>query len=762
MTQSHRLSVRQHMQRTSGEEGSVHESLGLQSMAFAPGGMPIKGSIDMRIHTRFSERAFRDPSVSDYVPENMTQLNALIISAVNKNSAIFDDGKSSVMSSLGKRFEPTQPEVAHLSAPVWLTSAGVLPGQLYWTNIDGMDPWPERMIGDTLSEVLKRHNMTESAFARKTNETIDGEFSDTNAMLECSVILGETVVAPASTIHYLGDIRIIPIVHKEGEDMTITGNVQRLSGVRRQSVENFSKDGPDQLSLSDDCEGSANFEGEMFRSIRDQKMTQPATKALQRLARMYAGAGNLVTVTSANVTQDDKKRKAGQGTTGKIGDETDRATKPGAHENLQLIPKRIVYEQTIRASPSERDSLRWSDGTLMKNIPKHQRELPVLMCEGTGLLHPLFLADEAYHASDDRKMKAVEQQEYRYEAFTRLVSGQTTAEREKNRVDVSKAEKMFTKWGQFVRGKDTGRAVINHPDVRGPFYRMPSEKFFIPEVDDPINAQLHPETGGSSSSSSPLGKTGRSSGSIMDDVFESAMNADVLVPSLRSMIDTPVKEHIGNMQDGRPSTTTDSPKVEIRPPQYSWLQVTPVTVGTRPTTFSNRHYDESVTRLPKRSETLYHGTNTMDELNKQSWVGLARGIALSDEEMIAVRAIARNLPPVTPMTPMSAEEHLRMDTVEEKTRTMIEKAMKGKEEQPFVHSNSHVISYFIRTPDLSEEAVAQLASHAVSNPYVLSLDVKVERYGRNMSMTRFDYLVNMAGWKGILRDKVHFEKRSRA
>jgi len=40
--------------------------------------------------------------------------------------------------------------------------------------------------------------------------------------------------------------------------------------------------------------------------------------------------------------------------------------------------------------------------------------------------------------------------------------------------------------------------------------------------------------------------------------------------------------------------------------------------------------------------------------------------------------------------------------------------------------------------------------------------VKVERYGRNMSMTRFDYLVNMAGWKGILRDKVHFEKRSRA
>lgn len=712
-THEDRVPVRQHVARE--KKG---EALQLQSMMIFQKEMPVKGTLNVRIHTRFSEHAFLPPNVSDYVPENIGLLNALIRSNIDKSMALFDPKQKA---ALGVTLEATQPEIKDLCAPYWVTNAGVGPGSLYWLNVNQVDPWSEQVIHDTLTEVIQRYDMTESMFANGLNAALE-DFDDMDTIVQSAAILGEVVCAPSSTVHYLADVRIVQM--KDSTDLHRTPQMVRIT------VENFAKDGPSDAMggvNADDCEGTANFNGECFRSIRDQVMTRKGTMALQRLARMYAGAGTLVTVTAPNVSEDDKKKKKEEGEKKKgpsrIGDEEDLATKPGAHEKLDLISKRVVFEQAVRLSPGERNTLRWNDGSLMCEIPEEQRKLPTIVCEGTGLLYPLFLADEAYKSGTERKVSAIEKQEYRLEAFTRLLFGETYSQRRESPALTDrqkKTEVMFTKYGQFMRGKNSSRAFINDPDIRGTFYRMQARKLFIPEANDPIYDLLFP-------SSRP------------EDVIQSTMEATKLESSLTSII--------GDQMGKRKQTA----QVEVRMPTLHWLETIPVTCGKRPERFSDRAYEEAQTS----TETITYGTNTMDELNKQPYVGLLRTPAFTEEEAIAIRALIRSIPPTPEVKPMTKIEHEHLNKLQEGIGALIHKTLSecDKDERPPISSKAHKISYWVRTPDITDTIVSELASHAAQNHYVMTMDVHVERYAHTMSTIRFDFLVNMVGWKGIKRTK---------
>lgn len=703
-------------------KGEVSGELDLQSMMIYKKKI-VKGKLHLRIHTRFSEDAFRPPSLSDSVPQNMGLLNALVRASVDKSMALFDPKQQE---ALGVKFEATQPELNNLCAPYWVSVAGVLPGAMYWTNVNGMDPWPEPVIHDTLMEVLGRHDMTETMFSSKLNSALN-DFDDMDTIVESAAILGEVVCAPSSTVHYLADVRFVHAAEMSDSKIARPSTLHRPSKVVRVTVENFAKDGPSDLMggvNADDCEGTANFNGECFRSIRDGEMSKSGTKALQRLAHMYAAAGTLVTVTSANVSEDDKKKTSTEST---IGSDADRSMKPGAHERLDLIPKRVVAEWAMRVSPSEKDTLEWSDGTLMHTIPDEQRKLPILICEGTGNLYPLFLADEAYQSSPERKVTAIEKQAYRRETFTRMLFGQTSIQLKK-RGKFSKeqinAEKMFSTYGQFMRGKNTNRNITNNPDVRGPFYRMPARMLFLPEKKDPINVMLGnlPES--------------------EEDTITSSMDASRLQASFASIIGDSVSSRGAKKQRA---------EVEVRIPRLHWLETIPVTCGSRPSHFTDEAYD----RVPSYAsfDSMTRGTNTMDELNKQPYVGLLRLPAFTTEEMIAIRSISRNVPPTPAVKPMGEDEHIRLNKLEHRIAGVIKDTMHRHDKIAPMSTNSQVISYWMRTPDVSDKKVADLAEHAASNPYILAVEVHVERFAHTMSVVRFDFLTNMVGWKGIHRAK---------
>jgi hypothetical protein len=71
---------------------------------------------------------------------------------------------------------------------------------------------------------------------------------------------------------------------------------------------------------------------------------------------------------------------------------------------MMLVPRLYMAECTQRVVPGE-----WSDA-ICAEYPKWHKGLPVLVCEGTGHLSPLVMADEHYaHSTEAKAMKKNEQ-----------------------------------------------------------------------------------------------------------------------------------------------------------------------------------------------------------------------------------------------------------------------------------------------------------------------------------------------------------------
>jgi hypothetical protein len=607
-------------------------------------------------------------------------------------------------------------------------------------------PWDEQIVLDTALAVVERNEVAPATFARKLTEQLD-EFEDLDFLVNASDILGQIVSAPSATVHYIADKRVIAPkaeMRRGGTKFYTNRNMPKM-----RVVEDFGKLGPDFVEVGGDCEDSGNFNGRMFVAIRDGSMTHPLTKALQKLARKYAGAGNLLTVTARNVS-DSEHAQAPIGEAVipgthkpiglRIGEPADVNMKPGAHEFLQLIPKRTVYEWAARTSPSDKMTLRWSDGTLMHKIPAHEALLPLVDCEGTGMVRPLILPDEAYRGRKDHKLNAVEKQLKYLDAYTRLVTGRTYKEMYQGAKPANPDPAIFNKYGQFMR---VAHKVINDPDtMASDFYRMSRSKFFIPERNDVIYDKIFKQA-----ETDPLRMVGEEIAHLKTPAERG--NAFMIGAS------DPAHGVVGLGGKG------GYVSVPVKNPPFYWLDTTPVQVGPRPKKYNEIEEEDGM----PASGALTYGVHTTDERNKRKFVGLVRAPMPSNAQFLAIHSIVKHLPPITPMKPMDDVErkHLEDELMPEISKVISDELAKyDKARERAITSRVNTISFFMRTSDYDQEGIGHLARWAGENPHVIYAHAAMEPYAHNLSMIRMDFMIGMQDWKGIEKEKISFIKNSRA
>ena len=733
----------------------------LQSLALQGESPPEKGVVHVTLHNPIPSKAFLPVSLTDRIGINLQYTDALVRACVSTTMAPFDNQKASEIGL--HQMSPTYEEMRHVMAPYYVSAAGVLPGPLYWSNMSQEEPWGEKIVLDTTRAVLDRNEISPGSFTTSLDEQLDS-FEDMNFLTTAANILGQVVSAPSATVNYISDKRVT------------TGPFRSFP--KERVVEDFGKLGPDKVESGGDCEDSGNFNGRMFVAVRDSHMTHPLTKSLQKLAKKYAAAGNLVTVTARNVTdseshsaasitkeEEDKRMDAIYNPIGlRIGDPEDVNMRPGAHEFLQLIPKRTVYEWASRTSPSERDTMQWSDGSLMRDIPKEEGHLPLIDCEGTGMVKPLILPDEAYRGRKDQKLKAVEEQLKHLDAYTRIVTGKTYKEMYEGGTAMYDPS-VFNTIGQFMR---VNKNIVNDPDVLvSDFYRMSRSKFFIPEKSDPLYSKIFGKA-----KKDPVALVGEEAFSEVYDKtsFEKARNDKPdnasYVIGARSMdsedIETGETSVLVNIGTRDSQSTTASSKeslvsIDIKTPEFYWLQSTPVQIGPRPRVYDQYEEEEG----PNASGEHTVGVHTTDERNKRKFVGLARSPAPTNAQLSAIYAISKHLPPITPMEPVSAEQKKYWESeIIPNVEAILSNELRHKRRINTVKTKT--IPYFIRMADYNPKAIQTIAKIAATNDHILAVTPHLEAYAKNMAMIRLGFTVDMSDWKGIKKDEISFKKMSRA
>lgn len=681
----------------------VKEALYLQSLMFEKE-VPVKGVINMRFHTRFSASMFREIRIDDYVPGNAGRLNALIQTSIFKAQSPFQTENNEL------RPKPTYPEMEQVMAPYWVSSAGVINGPLYWANVLQEDPWSEKIIRDSLRCVLDRYNMKESTFSQKMRENLDNDLEDTEFTLLSARILGETVCAPSMTVEYIADKRFV------------AAGIRKI--LKERVVENFGKLGPDMVETGGDCEDTGNFNGRMFVSIRDGIMRHESTRSLQDFCRLYACAGNLLSVSSRNVAEASQGEGGGEEPSVKwdinthnattvganIGTPEDKKCTPGAHEMVQLIPKAVVGQWALRTSPSEYETMRWSDGTLINSIPESHLQLPIITCEGTGMLTPLILPNEAYYARKDHKIRAYIEQLKEMDAFTRMTYGKSVKDMYNDSTPLYPDTLAFLERnGQFLRGNDGTRPLINNPDKNvSQFYRLSREKFFIPEKNDPMYDMLF-------------------SG-------ERAYNQS------KGEIEVEPKEVEDKMAQ------TSASVVSFRKNKMWWLHTVGCVLGERPETYNVKEEDTKFALFnpQQKEEEGTYGVHTTDELNKRPFVGLWRMPQPTEAEFIGIRSVVKNLPPLTPVQPATGKEQKEMRELVE----LINVSLEEESKRP-ISSAMTSVNHYIRTRDFKVSMLESIKKHISVNPFIRCAKCHGEVYAKNMSLLRFEYLVDQREWKGI-------------
>lgn len=374
---------------------------------------------------------------------------------------------------VGNAMPPTLPEIHNVHAPFYAAETQVtLDGATFFTraadvardhvNYHGGQAKAERYLETLLRQSLARHNMTEGQFLAAAHVFRTGQHDPavSDAQLRRAVaVLATSNTLRVNQMYYVSDTAVLAQskeskvvesfdpVDIRTDDAEDSGGVSSYDVGVRVSAARFTDASRDTATGGAmDCEDGARDAAVHFCLIADPGagLASPRSRlvtAARSVGSHYRASGVLLSVLSRNL--GDSQQQGGQGQDGgggggapDIGSAADRNVEVGAHMATLLIPKRVLRRNVYRAlrtrgvhtarvdlgfTPQERESLPPS--------PLHSgQDLPVALCEGTGILHPLMLARESYEVTHEARVAAAVSAVVDQEAQVRLRTGHSSLE----------------------------------------------------------------------------------------------------------------------------------------------------------------------------------------------------------------------------------------------------------------------------------------------------------------------------------------------
>lgn len=338
-----------------------------------------------------------EASPFEYVPANASLLHSKVHSVVQRS--IFPITDEATAAGLG--IAPAVDFVRRVHAPFYNTTAGLLPGALYWTVprqyrfTESSEEWALRIV----QLALKRRGRSE----RWLESTINEQFADLRAthvspaFVEAMEVLGTALCITSTSLPYTGD--------------RVDANSRRPRAfVSAQNITPAESFDCALLRMGGDCEdlaktihacyyvllkGMPELKNVAVAHQRRGSWRSPLLRAVQRALHLYVGTGNLGSVLAAalgNASATEAAREKQY----VIDSARDNAVRVGAHMWYELVPQRR-FAALVRRSTPRLDATAALVDEAVPDAP-WTHTVPHLLLEGTGRLSPLQLPRVAYCA----------------------------------------------------------------------------------------------------------------------------------------------------------------------------------------------------------------------------------------------------------------------------------------------------------------------------------------------------------------------------
>ena len=465
------------------------------------------------------------------------------LSAVDPQTMIAASGKS--FQTTENPLKPIHKQLNAVHAPLYMGpfSKVPIPGSWYWamvpsvamSHVKGKDAGAKARVDDYLAnlvhQALKAHDMTPAEFIAASKST---EFqAGTNphvpkeAVQKARVVLASASAWRASvfaqyvrdTVPLAGKAHRLPTVESFNELGMKTDDDRDSGGVTSWFVGNsqsaaaskykqsggristtriaFAPPTKDNVSGPDsDCEDDARDSAVAFtlwkeKGIIDQ-FKHPINAAARVVAQDYRAVGVLLSVHHEARNLTDAKTRQSKGTVKQhyLGDPEDGQI--GAHMMTLLVPeedirrginKTFLAKNVHQKLPQVKVDYGTSVSAAMKHLNRSgtRFDKPILLLEGTGMLHPLPLAAGFYQSTDASRVEAMTTAAKNQEAEVRVRTGMST------RQLGEKGRKMPSDiLGQAgFQTMHVPSELIDDPDTRlvgGSFYQTVSEMYLVPTL----------------------------------------------------------------------------------------------------------------------------------------------------------------------------------------------------------------------------------------------------------------------------------------
>lgn len=340
----------------------------------------------------------------EYIPQNAALLHSSVRSFVQRAIYPFTEEAEGA----GLAIKPAVKFVKRVHAPFFNTTAGMLPGPLYWVfarqyqHTAPSEAWAEKLVDLALRRANRSRAWMQGA--------IEDQFDDADAkwvsdeFVEAVEIVGTALCIVSTSLPYTGDR-----VDLNRRDTAF------VSSTNVHPAESFDEA---LLRQGGDCEDLGHAEYEVMDVLlkgvpslargdtwaRRGSFHSPLLQNIQRVLHLYVGLGSLGSVMSAALgNSNGTKTKKAQFI---IDSRADANVEVGAHMWTELVPQRKFVALVRRTAP-DLDEAQLLDPAMVDAPWTYT--LPHLVLEGTGRLKPLQLPRVAYCSPYDtiERRKAV-------------------------------------------------------------------------------------------------------------------------------------------------------------------------------------------------------------------------------------------------------------------------------------------------------------------------------------------------------------------
>jgi len=670
--------------------------------------------------------SFLPESEWDVCERNVQFLESTMMHAVTTSIVLFEDRASAKLlggvkvgrSTEVKPFDPTDPRLSKIHAPLFVTEAGALTGARYWGNLALERDYDPTVYSSLMSIALERAQMNPDYFYEMSRAFETGRLGveaagggsgerpayDTRLNAVAGAFFSACTIV-ANSIPYIADYADLNAGRAHAK--TKSGFSAKKSHLTTESFDDPLARG------ADDCEGVGRLIGRVYVGFRDGDFSRGGSRqqrdrvlvAAQRIARAYTVVGVLGSV--AEHARNINEAGAG-GDQPPIDSEQDKASGVGAHMWTMFFPTRHFLRLASKTSQTRLP--RWTDGKTYKDFPEWHERLPIGTGEGTGMMDPLVLPASAYVEGVEAKKRAINDDIRRKDAMMRLMTDVTISDVVKSKqLNHADAHLTYDPPGelanmQYIRSQqlvieDRNRRMSN-------FYMRATAMYALVRLEDEIHYDV-------TRAEQPVPKTWNDQAHdfYRDEAYLARIGA------------SPVEGGY-------------TPRPDVPYPVYTWRYLIPVEAGPRPSTWNGTFGPRQRGAETFDPQRLRWGPNFGDILYKREHVALVRGPSTTTSQEKTIGAIIRHLPPLAAMRPLRKSERA---LVERQTKyinkllfaTMKEydqkhpESRKGKllyqDDAKFVEpsDSTQVVTLYLRSQDMTLDQVTRVASRVAMCPYAL-------------------------------------------